>query len=170
MPTVDKPKVEKHRKTKVALFTTLMALATALGVNEGMRTKPYLDSVGVPTVCEGITGPDVIWGKTYTLLECRDLKMKYLQRMNIKLGSCLKVELSQEEWLAYGHASYNFGAGVFCKNFAPLINAGNNHLACAKLTKYVFARGRDCRIRSNNCYGVVTRREFERSICESGLE
>lgn len=169
MSPTDKPKLERKHSLVAPLASTVAALALSLGVNEGMRVTPYYDSVGVLTVCEGITGPDVILGKTYTLTECYSLKQKYLDHMYTTLGQCLKVELSQEEWFAYGHASFNFGAGLFCKNFAPLINGGDNFAACEKLGRYVFARGRDCRIRSNNCYGIVKRRAFEQSTCESGL-
>ena len=165
----DRPKLDK-KKTIIPLTGTIIALGVLLGVNEGMRQVPYYDSVGVLTVCEGITGPEVIKGRKYTLQECYNLKQRYNARMYARLGVCLKVNISQEELLAYGHASYNFGVGLFCKNFAPLINAGQNYQACAKLSKYVFARGRDCRVKSNNCYGIVTRRALEREICESGLE
>ncbi|MCI0256950.1 glycoside hydrolase family protein, partial [Cronobacter sakazakii] len=37
---------------------------------EGVKYKPYLDPVGIPTVCAGITGPDVKMGKVYTKQEC----------------------------------------------------------------------------------------------------
>lgn len=33
---------------------------------EGIRFKPYKDIAGIWTVCAGITGPDVVLGKTYT--------------------------------------------------------------------------------------------------------
>ncbi len=164
-----KPKLEKKR-SRAPLIGTVVALAAALGVNEGLRQKPYYDSVGVLTVCEGITGPNVIKGKIYTLAECQLLKQDYLNHMSERMGKCLAVEISQEEWLAYGHASYNFGSGLFCKNFAPLINAGQNYQACEKLSRYVFAGGKDCRVRANNCYGIVKRRAYEREICEEGLE
>jgi GH24 family phage-related lysozyme (muramidase) len=163
------PKLEK-KKTFRPLLTTIVALGLALGINEGMRTTPYYDSVGVLTVCEGITGPDVILGKTYSLLECRELKNKYLAHMFELFGRYLKVPISQEEWLAYGHFGYNTGPKFFRDNFVPLINSGQNYQACARIAKYVYARGRDCRIRLNNCYGIVKRRAFERETCEAGLE
>lgn len=168
MPQV-KPKVDK-KKTIIPLASTVVALGVLLGVNEGMRQVPYYDSVGVLTVCEGITGPEVIKGRRYTLQECYSLKRRYLDRMYARLGVCLKVDISQEELLAYGHASYNFGVGLFCKNFAPMINVGRNYQACARLERYVYAAGRDCRVRANNCYGIVTRRAMERELCEGGLE
>ncbi|THJ30930.1 lysozyme, partial [Lampropedia aestuarii] len=44
---------------------------------------PYVDTLGKGrpwTVCNGVTGPDVIAGKTYTREECKALELKILQR------------------------------------------------------------------------------------------
>lgn len=37
---------------------------------EGIRYRPYKDIAGIWTVCAGITGSDVVLGKTYTQREC----------------------------------------------------------------------------------------------------
>lgn len=160
----------KRARTLKPLAGTVVLLVAALGVNEGMRTKPYYDSVGVLTVCEGITGPDVVAGRTYTLAECYSLRDKFIERMNVRLGACLTEPVSQEEWIAYGHFSYNVGPKWFCQNFAPMINAGDNRGACMRIERYVFADGRDCRIKANNCPGIVKRRAFERDMCLSGVD
>jgi lysozyme len=165
----NKPALDK-RKTLTPLAATIVAVGIALGVNEGMSVTPYYDSVGVLTVCEGITGPEVIKNKTYTLLECQQLKSRYLERMYSRFGQYLTVPISQEEWLAYGHFNYNLGTEHFRRNFAPLINAGKNPEACLRMMRYVYAGGRDCRVRANQCYGIVKRREFERDTCLMGVE
>lgn len=37
---------------------------------EGLKYTAYLDPIGIPTVCAGVTGPDVVMGKIYTKQEC----------------------------------------------------------------------------------------------------
>lgn len=57
-------------KTRVT-FAVAMAIAVAfLPKVEDTKYKVYTDIAGVSTVCEGITGPDVIKGKIYTRSEC----------------------------------------------------------------------------------------------------
>jgi lysozyme len=45
---------------------------------EGVKYTPYLDPVGIPTVCAGVTGPDVVMSKTYTKAECDNLLYKHM--------------------------------------------------------------------------------------------
>ena len=57
-----------------------LAIAAVLIPNlEGNSYTPYRDVGGVWTVCNGITGPDVIQGKTYTQKECDALLQKHLR-------------------------------------------------------------------------------------------
>ena len=46
---------------------------------EGIRFKPYKDIAGIWTVCAGITGPDVVLGKSYTKKECDLLLQKHIK-------------------------------------------------------------------------------------------
>src|SRR5450830_1198405 len=56
-----------------------IALAGVLATwYEGRRLTPYRDPVGILTVCEGITGKDVVPGKTYTPAECDALREEAL--------------------------------------------------------------------------------------------
>jgi len=44
-------------------------------------------------------------------------------------------------------------------------NRGLYEEGCAAIKAYYYAQGRDCRIRENNCYGLVARREREYALC-----
>ena len=58
---------------------------------EGNSYTPYRDVGGVWTVCNGITGPDVIQGKTYTQKECDALLQKHLQPYARSVERSVKV-------------------------------------------------------------------------------
>lgn len=134
---------------------------------EGRKYVPYRDTGGVWTVCDGITGPAVVPGRRYSDGECDDLLAIALGRENAAINACIKAPLEDHEraaWLLFAH---NVGTNAFCRSTAAkLINTGRNHEACAQLDRWVFVAGRDCRIRSNNCYGIVDRRALERAMCE----
>lgn len=49
-----------------AVSAALAITSPLLEEIEGIRFKPYKDIAGIWTVCAGITGPDVVLGKTYT--------------------------------------------------------------------------------------------------------
>lgn len=84
---------ELLKKRLLAVSTSgAIALAVALGAwYEGdgptvpqpdgtVLYRVYLDPVGIPTVCRGVTGPDVVRGRLYTAAECRVLEQKHLAR------------------------------------------------------------------------------------------
>jgi GH24 family phage-related lysozyme (muramidase) len=54
--------------------------------------------------------------------------------------------------------TYQYGMGAWNKSSikANLVK-GNYVQACKSLLKYKFVAGRDCSVRSNNCYGVYLR-------------
>ncbi len=55
---------------------------------------------------------------------------------------------------------YNIGPGkCFPSTFYRRINAGDRKGACEAIRWWIKDGGRDCRIRSNNCYGQVSRRD-----------
>lgn len=146
----------------------LALLAGSLAFFEGGQIQtPYYDSIGVLTVCEGITGPAVIKGKKYSTQECDKLRDDYVTKMSARMSQCLGgTALSDNEWVAWGNFSYNVGENAFCRSTAArLLREGKKYQACTQISKWVYAGGRDCRIRKNNCYGIVKRRVWEQAMC-----
>ncbi|HIB6809303.1 TPA: lysozyme, partial [Escherichia coli] len=60
---------------------------------------------------------------------------------------------------------YNIGPGkCFSSTFYRKLNAGDRKGACAEIRRWIYDGGQDCRIRSNNCYGQVSRRDQESAL------
>ena len=82
---------------------------------------------------------------------------------------CVKVPLTQGEYDSAISLAFNVGSSAFCKStMVRHYNAGRYAEACAEFDRWTFYQGKDCRIRSNGCYGLVTRRAAERKQCEGG--
>ena len=141
----------------------VIAIATVLIPNlEGTEYKPYQDVGGVWTVCEGITGPDVKPGKTYTREDCDQLLQKHLKPFVTLVNQVVKVPASDYQKAALVSFSYNVGGRAF-RNSSVLryLNAGESHKACDALRSWVYVD----RIRIQ---GLANRREVEREICNWG--
>ncbi|OVD92407.1 lysozyme, partial [Escherichia coli] len=54
--------------------------------------------------------------------------------------------------------------------FYRRINAGDRKGACEAIRWWIKDGGRDCRIRSNNCYGQVSRRDQESALACWGID
>lgn len=66
---------------------------------------------------------------------------------------------------------WNIGPGkCFPSGFYRDLNAGNFKGACAQIKRWVWDAGRDCRIRENNCYGQVIRRDQESELTCWGMD
>ncbi|MFQ9622283.1 MAG: glycoside hydrolase family protein [Enterobacteriaceae bacterium] len=66
---------------------------------------------------------------------------------------------------------YNIGPGkCFPSTFYKRINAGDRRGACEAIRWWIKDGGRDCRIRSNNCYGQVSRRDQESALACWGID
>ncbi|EZE24512.1 lysozyme [Escherichia coli O123:H11 str. 2009C-3307] len=66
---------------------------------------------------------------------------------------------------------YNIGPGkCFPSTFYRRINAGDRRGACEAIRWWIKDGGRDCRIRSNNCYGQVSRRDQESALACWGID
>jgi len=82
------------------------------------------------------------------------------------LRQCIKVPLYQHEFDFAVSMSYNVGASAFCgSTIVRRWNAGDYAGGCEAVMMWTYAAGRDCRIRANNCYGLIVRREAERKQC-----
>lgn len=148
----------------------LLVMASWLATEEGTRNGAYWDSVGeVWTICRGLTGPDIVQGLVLTDAQCREREAAYVQAQAQRMGKCLRVPLSMEEWVAWGDFSYNVGTTAFCRSTAlRLLNADQRAAACAQITRYKFAGGLDCS-KDRRCRGVWRRRLRERTYCEMGV-
>lgn len=156
-----------------ALVAAIGATAAALVMMlvpafEGTELKAYRDIAGVVTACTGNTSAAVL-GKRYTPERCRELLASDLVRHHQGLARCITVPLADHERAALLSWTFNVGVGAACSStLVKLRNAGDAAGACAQLSRWVFVRGRDCRLAENRlfCSGIVRRRAAERDMCE----
>jgi len=87
------------------------------------------------------------------------------------LKKCLTGQLTQSEYDALVKESYNAGAGAICREIAPKFNAAKTEedfaAACDSFIGWrETVRGRSCKDRANNCYGLVVRRKAAAELCK----
>ncbi len=142
---------------------TWLALAmTAVAGFEGLRTTAYLDPVGIPTICFGITA-GVQLGDTKTVIECQALLTDGIVEYGLAVSNLTTVPLSHEEQAAYTSFTYNVGVHAFeTSTLLRYLNAGDRAAACNQLPRWVYAKGM-------KLPGLVNRRTEERALCLSGL-
>lgn len=125
-------------------------------------TVPYEDIVGVLTVCDGITGPQVIRDKTYTKADCAMFRNDHLKEFSNGVLGCTTAPLSQNQHDAMVMFSYNVGIKAYCESsLLKKLNAGDYVGACNGLIQWVNAGGK-------RVQGLVNRREYERKLCLKG--
>lgn len=143
-----------------------IAIAGVLGKwYEGRRHEVYIDPVGVPTVCDGITGPDVIWGKTYSDAECDALQAKHLAIAEAAVKRQVPGYADLNEWqqAALIDWTYNFGEMKLAgSTLREKFNRGDIDGGCNELLLWVNGRvkGKLVKLR-----GLVDRRGTENEIC-----
>lgn len=126
---------------------------------EGVEYRPYKDIGGVWTVCNGITGPDVIVGKTYTEKECTDLLQKHLVPYAKSVERSVKVPVSEYQKAALISFSFNVGVNAFERSsLLRYLNSGESKKACDALRQWVY-------VDKKKIPGLMNRREIEREVC-----
>ncbi len=162
-------------KTKytVTALTVISAVGVAFTAGyEGFSSKPYLDSGKVATIGYGSTVyPNGQRVKMTDAPVTKKQGMDYLQihmtkdaqRFNRSLQG---VKLSQAEYDLYMDFTYQFGTGAWQQSsMLRNLKSGQYSQACKSLLKWRFVAGRDCSVRSNNCYGVWTRQQARYQKC-----
>ncbi|EKE6993162.1 lysozyme [Escherichia coli] len=153
----------KNRLTKAAAGGTLAIASVLLVLVEGTAYEPYYDTGGVLTVCNGITGPDVVPGKRYTPDECERLLQKHLAVYKKAVDRYVKVDMNDYQRAALISFSYNIGVDAFKKStLLKKINKGDFKGACKEMDRWVYDNGRYIQ-------GLKNRRDIERAICEWGV-
>lgn len=147
------------------------AVVTALVTLEGMRTHPYLDIGGVPTVCTGITGKDVVMNKIYTIPECQKLLTKQIQLKQPALLKCINVPIKQSEYDAYTIMAFNIGTGAFCgSSTVKQVNLGNHLAACKLIATTPAGKPNWSFVNGKFIQGLYNRRVIERDMCLKDLQ
>lgn len=149
---------------KKATVGVLAAAAISVAAYEGLYTSPYLDIVGVRTVCYGQTAGDgVDLHRSYTPTECRKMLASSLVLYDKQITACLHHEIPDSMHIAFISASYNIGVFAFChSSMARKVNDGDLRGACDALLMWDRAGGREIR-------GLHNRRVSERAICLKDL-
>lgn len=148
----------------IAVASTLIVGTTGNDGLEGVSYKAYKDVVGVPTVCWGHTGSDVVFGRLYTKEECQNLLNKDLGTVARQIDPYIKVAIPSSTRGALYSFAYNVGAGNFkTSTLLYKINQGDIAGACDQLRRWTYAGGKQWK-------GLVTRREIEREVCMWGAK
>ena len=161
---------------------SVLAIASVLGAwyeGDGPSIKQhdsyllyqvYIDPVGIPTVCRGITGPDVIRNKLYTMAECRKLEEKHalIAQRAVKRYIRGYDDLNKWQQAALIDFTYNLGAGALeGSTMRKLFNAGDIDGGCRQLSLWVKGRVRGQLVVMN---GLVERRGTELELCRDWKE
>lgn len=155
------------------LATTVGGAAAALATSavvyfEGYSPTVAPDPIGRLQVCYGHDDQSMRPGTRYTPQECSELLAQDLERHAEAVIRCAGPVslLGPNRTAAAISFAYNVGAAKFCSStFARKLKA-SDPAACAELSAWVWAGGRDCRVPANGCAGIATRRSTERALCE----
>lgn len=154
---------------KLTRKAAAMALAVAIaGPAEGLRQWAYRDPVGILTVCEGHTGPDVVAGKKYSLAECRALMTADMTKAIDQVDRCAPG-LPVEVLASFSDAVFNMGPTIACNQAASTaarkLAAGDLVGACNELPKWNKARVSGVLV---PLPGLTKRRAAEQALCLQG--
>lgn len=155
-----------------AAVATLAISALGIGAlqkEEGTVNRVYLDSIGKPTVCTGHMDTRMKVGTYYSDADCVLLLSQDTASAAATVRRLVKVPLYQHEFDALVLFCFNVGDGN-CRSATlfKLLNNGDYNAVPGQLLRWRYAGGLDCKVRSNNCYGVYLRRQHEGDIWRNG--
>lgn len=160
-----------NRYTTGTLFAAALALTPKLlGDVEGTVYTPYIDIAGIPTVCEGITGSDVVLGKKYTRQECDALLYNHIAVAKSAVDGAVKVKIPDTMRASLYSFTYNVGGGAFrSSTMLKLINQGKLKQACDQL--FVWEKFTDPKTKKKvHSKGLHNRRLVEYGYCTKDLK
>lgn len=144
----------------------VVALAAPISVKwEGVVQRPYLDPVGIATVCAGETDRSIVGLKAqFTRDECTAILGASLLKHAQELDPCIRQPVAQHEAVALLLWSHNVGVGAACRStLVRLLNEGRPASEwCAQLSRWDMAGGQ-------RLAGLTRRRAEERAICEGRI-
>lgn len=132
--------------------------ASFISYFEGRNLVAYLDPVGIPTICEGVTR-GVRLGQVATEQECDVRLSEEVRRAAAAVDRNVRVRLTPTGYAAWVSFVYNVGERNFAKSTAlEKLNAGDTVGACNEMPRWVYAGGRKLK-------GLVKRRQAEFELC-----
>lgn len=154
-----------------AAFGAALALTPPLVEQvEGVHYKPYKDIAGIWTVCAGITGSDVVLGKTYTQGECDALLFKHIQVAQREVDKRVTYPIPDTMRAAMYSFTFNAGTGAFRNStMLRLINQGKLPEACNQLWSWTYFTNPKTG-RKEKSKGLKNRRAFEYEYCMKELK
>lgn len=158
-----------QRYLKTTLVGAMAITAALLSRLEGTRYEVYYDIAGVATVCEGITGYDVIPGKKYTRRECDLLLEKHISLAKKEVDRDVKVYIPDSMRAAMYSFTFNAGRGAFrYSRMLTLINEGRLMEACQQLNRWVYFTNPKTKKKEVST-GLKNRRNEEYATCIKDL-
>lgn len=149
-------------KTRLAMGAIALAIPLVTAY-EGRNLVAYLDPVGIPTICDGITH-GVQLGQVKTPAQCDALLEAELGRAIAAVDRLALYPQPDTRRAALGSFVFNVGGAAFASStLLRKLNAGDVAGACAELSRWVYAKGK-------RLGGLVRRRAAERQLCEEGLQ
>lgn len=138
---------------------------------EGTEHYPYKDLAGVPTVCQGYTGPGIVFGKYYSSEECNVFLTKELKHHREGMFKCINVPIGLDRSNAYTLFTYNVGISAFCNSRAArLLNEGKYEESCKALARGPTGQPAWSYVDGKYVQGLQNRRIYEMKLCLKGLD
>lgn len=148
------------KKTALVSVAVMTVATPFVAKEEGLRTKAYLDSVGVPTICYGET-ENVKLGDSKTVPECTTLLYMKLGLTAVAVDNIISAPLTVNSHAAFTSWTYNVGINAARKStLVKLANSNNLRAACHELPKWRYAGGQPI---------LLNRRLRELQLCLTGL-
>jgi lysozyme len=159
----------KRFRIAAGIIAASMTVATPFIIkHEGNKLEAYEDVVGVWTVCAGVAY--VPKNTKYTKEQCDKINATTIGKHMDQVAKLVKVPMSPRTLAAHTSLHYNIGDAAYARSTAlKLTNSGNMAEGCNAFLKWKIAGGKDCSIKSNNCYGLWNRRQEEKKLCIAGL-
>lgn len=126
-------------KRNATIFVAGLSLLAFVSTWEGDKKTAYADKLaqGLPTVCNGHTGPDVKVGDVWTKAQCDAILVKDVEKHGEGLLACLPVALNQNEYNAYTSLAFNNGVAAVCNSSIPgKLSRGERVEACNTILEF----------------------------------
>lgn len=171
--------METKAKISAAVLALVMGGSSAYVITDQLldevegpsSPKVYQDGANVWTDCRGNTF-NVDPARLRSQAECDEVDRNNLQYFIGVVDRNVTYPIQEPTRAALASFAYNVGEGNFKRStLLRKLNQGDVQGACAELDRWVYVGGRNCastRWRADGCYGVVSRREMERALCELG--